>query len=50
MIKKATNLPTERELLLNAVVQYTQGKEYKQAASRAFLAGARFYKEEIIKQ
>ena len=40
---------TEREKIMKGMMHYVEGKDYKQAASRAFLAGIKFYKEEILK-
>lgn len=47
MITKAK--PTEREKIMDGLVNYTTGKNYKQTRQRAFLAGIKFYKEKILK-
>lgn len=49
-VTKIKNTPTEREKIMQGMVQYTTGKEYKQAASRGFLAGVKFYKEQILNE
>lgn len=36
--------PSEREKVMQAMMHYTNGKQHKQIASRAFLAGVRFQK------
>lgn len=46
MIKKVK--PTEKETVMNGMMQYANGKPHVQLVSRAFLAGVKFYKEQVL--
>jgi hypothetical protein len=38
----------KKEKILSGMSSYVDGKDYKQARSRGFLAGIKFYEEEIL--
>ncbi|MFV9552057.1 hypothetical protein [Algibacter sp. PT7-4] len=39
---------TDQEKITTGMMHYVEGKKYKQSLSRGFLAGAKFYKEEVL--
>lgn len=39
----------EREKTMNAIMDFTHGKQHKEALRRGFMAGIKFYKDELLK-